>query len=87
MLAIAEKTEEKIPVSEKLQVLDSITFVKTKKWWSAACLIDSFGRKQVATYLWLNKDGKWKRQQKFIVRSASEWEKIKSAVEKLLPNL
>lgn len=81
------QTEEKPPVSEKLTVLEHVTFVKTKKWWSAAVLLDSFGRKQVATYLWLNKNGKWKRQQKLVVRSKTEWDKIKDAVEKLVPKL
>jgi hypothetical protein len=54
-------SEEKLPISEKLKVLDAITLYKTDKWWSAIALVDSFGRKQIALYLWLNKDGKWKR--------------------------
>jgi hypothetical protein len=46
--------EENLPVSEKLKVLKSFTLYKTKRWWSAIALIDSFGRKQIALYVWLN---------------------------------
>jgi hypothetical protein len=32
--------EEKLPVSEKLKVLESVTLHKTSRWWSAIALID-----------------------------------------------
>ena len=80
-------SEDKLPISEKLTVLNSVTLYKTGKWWSAVALVDSFGRKQVATYVWLNKNGTWKRQQKFVIRNKEEWTKIKEAIEKFLANL
>jgi hypothetical protein len=80
-------SEEKLPVSEKLTVLQSANLYKTKKWWSATALLESFGRKQVAVYLWLNKDGQWKRQEKFIIHSKKEWEEIKGSVDKLIDKL
>lgn len=80
-------SEDKLPISEKLTVLNSVTLYKTEKWWSVVTLVDSFGRKHVATYLWLNKNGTWKRQQKFVIRNKEEWTKIKEAVEKFLGNL
>jgi hypothetical protein len=73
--------EEDLPVSEKLKVLKSFTLYKTSRWWAAVTLIDSFGRKQIALYVWLNKDGKWKRNQKFIIHSKSEWLQIKEVIE------
>jgi len=79
--------EEELPVSEKLKVLKSFTLYKTGKWWSAIALIDSFGRKQIALYVWLNKNGKWKRNQKFIIHSRLEWFKIKETVENLVSQL
>jgi hypothetical protein len=79
--------EEELPVSEKLKVLKSFTLYKTGKWWSAIVLIDSFGRKQVALYVWLNKNGKWKRNQKFIIHSRLEWFKIKETVENFVSQL
>ena len=44
-------TEEKFPVSETLKVIRGITVYRTEKWWSAVTLLESFGRKQIATYL------------------------------------
>ena len=80
-------SEEKRPVAEKLPVLQSATLYKTKKWWSAVALLESFGRKQVAVYLWLNKDGTWKRQEKLIVHNKKEWDQIKENIEKLAGQL
>lgn len=79
--------EEKLPISEKLRVLDSATLYKTNKWWSAIALVDSFGRKQIALYVWLNKEGRWKRNQKFIIHNKAEWAQVKEAAEKFLPQL
>ena len=80
-------SEEKLPISEKLTVIQGTTLYKTEKWWSAVALVDSFGRKQIAMYLWLNKDGKWKRQQKFVIHNKAEWSQVKENVERLLPSL
>ncbi len=82
-----EKVGEELPVSEKLKVIKSVTLYKTKKWWSAAALIDSFGRKQVALYVLLNKNGKWKRNQKFVVHSKKEWNDVQRTVEKLISEI
>jgi hypothetical protein len=79
--------EERLPISEKLKVLEGATLYKTDKWWSAVALIDSFGRKQIALYVWLNKEGKWKRNQKYIIHNKSEWSQIKEAIEKFVPEL
>lgn len=80
-------SEEKLPISEKLKVLDSVTLYKTNKWWSVIALIDSFGRKQIAMYVWLNKEGKWKRNQKFIIHNKNEWTQAKEAIEKFLSKM
>ena len=80
-------TEERLPVSEQLKVIDYVTLYKTAKWWSAVALVDSFGRKQIAIYLWVNRAGQWKRKQKFVVHNRGEWANIKEAVEKLLPQI
>jgi len=80
-------SEEKLPISEKLKVIDSSTLYKTSKWWSAIVLLESFGRKQIAMYVWLNKDGKWKRNQKFVIHNKDEWSQIKGAVDKFINQL
>jgi hypothetical protein len=79
--------EEKLPVSSELKVIESINIYKTNKWWSSVALIESFGRKQIAVYLWTNKNGEWKRKQKFVIHNKEEWLKVKEAIERLLPNL
>jgi hypothetical protein len=49
--------EEKIPISEKLNVLQTKTIYKSEKWWLAVALVEFFGRRQIATYLWIKKEG------------------------------
>ncbi|MEM3760767.1 MAG: hypothetical protein QXZ02_06640 [Candidatus Bathyarchaeia archaeon] len=80
-------SEEILPISEKLKVIRSVTLYKSEKWWSAAALIESFGRKQIAVYLWIKKDGQWKRKQKLIIHNVGEWLQVKEAIEKMLPEL
>ncbi|TKJ27162.1 MAG: hypothetical protein CEE41_00015 [Hadesarchaea archaeon B3_Hades] len=79
--------EEKLPISEKLELIEGTTLYKTKKWWSAVALLESFGRRQVVLYLWLNKDGKWKRQQKFTIQDKDRWPQIKETIEGLVEKL
>jgi hypothetical protein len=38
-------------------------------------------------YVWLNKDGKWKRNQKFVIHNRSEWAQVKEAVERFIHQL
>jgi len=80
-------SEKKFPVSETLNVLKGITLYKTEKWWSAVVLLDSFGRKQVAVYLWSKKDDQWKRRQKLVVKNKEEWDRLKNAVEEVIPSV
>jgi hypothetical protein len=86
-LEVKSVSEEKMPISEKLKVIRPLTIYKTEKWWLAVALVESFGRKQIATYLWTKKEDQWKRKQKFVVHSNKEWLQIKEAIEKLLPEL
>lgn len=78
---------KEFPVSETLKVLKGLTLYKTEKWWSAIVLMESFGKKQIAVYLWGKKGDEWKRRQKFVVRNKSQWAEIKEAIEKLLPEI
>ncbi len=87
MSGVKDVSEEKLPVSEKLKVLDSVTLYKTGKWWSAIALIDSFGRKEIAMYVWLNKGGKWRRNQKFKIHNKAEWIQIREVIEKFISKL
>ena len=77
-------SEEKLPVSERLKVLQYETIFKTNKWWAAVALLESFGRRQVALYLWTRKENQWKRKQKYVIRSRGEWLQVRDAIEKLI---
>jgi hypothetical protein len=77
-------TEERFPVAEQLEVVEGTTIYKTDKWWSAVLVVKSFGRKQIAVYLWNKKGDEWKRRQKFMISSKENWAKIRETVEKYL---
>jgi hypothetical protein len=77
-------SEEMLPVSEKLKVLQYETIFKSSKWWSAVALLESFGRRQVALYLWARRGDKWKRKQKYVIHSRGEWIQIRDAVERFI---
>lgn len=78
---------EKLPISEFYKVIDYVTIFRSEKWWEAVVIIESFGRRSIAMYLWQFRDGKWKRKHKFHVRSIDEWNKVKNAVERLAPKM
>ncbi|MFQ5951096.1 MAG: hypothetical protein ACE5KH_03320 [Candidatus Geothermarchaeales archaeon] len=78
---------EKLPISESLRVIRSETLSKTEKWWLAIALLEAFGRKQLAIYLWLKKAEGWRRQQKFVIRSKKDWERMREAVGRFLDEL
>lgn len=80
-------SDEQLPISQKLKVIESKTLYRTDKWWAAVAVLDSFGRKQIAIYLWARKDNEWKRRQKFVIHDKGEWFQIKDAVEKLIDKL
>ena len=80
-------SEEKLPISESLTMIEARTIFKSDKWWAAVVLMESFGRKQLAIYLWNKKDNQWKRRQKFVVRNKAQWSQYKEAIEDLLPQL
>ena len=78
---------EQLPLSSFYKVIDSITIFRNEKWWEAIVIIESFGRRSIAMYLWTKKGDQWKRKHKFQIRNKEEWEKVKTAVDKLAPKL
>ena len=79
--------EEKMPISETIKVIEGQTIYKSEKWWSAVLLVESFGRKQIAVYVWNRRNDGWKRRQKFVISNAKHWGRVKEVVEKLLPKM
>jgi len=81
------RMSEDFPISKKLKVMEGKTLYKTEKWWSAVVLLESFGRKQVAVYLWDKRNDQWKRRQKFVVKNKEEWQRLKDAIEEILQHI
>jgi hypothetical protein len=75
---------EKLPISDFYKVIDHVTIFKRGKWWEAIALIESFGRRSIAMYMWQFQDGKWKRKHKFQLRTVDEWNKVKDAIDNKL---
>jgi hypothetical protein len=84
---MAEKTSEKLPISDFYKVIDYITIFKSEKWWEAIVVFESLGKRSIGLYLWHNRNGQWKRKHKFNVRNLDEWNKLKNAIEQLTPKL
>lgn len=78
---------EQLPLSSFYRVIDSVTIFRNDKWWEAIVIIESFGRRSIAMYLWTKRGDQWKRKHKFQLRNMQEWEKVKGAVDKLAPKL
>jgi len=74
---------EKLPISDFYKVVDYVTIFRSEKWWEAVVVVESFGRRSIAMYMWQFRGGKWKRKHKFQVRNLDEWNKVKNAVDKL----
>ncbi len=85
MLSEQKELKEQLPVSDFYKVIDQETIFKSEKWWEAIAVIESFGRRSIAMYLWQFRDGKWKRKHKFQIRNSEEWEKVKTVVDRLAP--
>lgn len=80
-------SEESFPAHEALRVVKGRTIYKTDRWWKAILLTEAFGRRQVSVYLWQNRNGVWKRKQKYTVRSASDWLMDKTVIDELVKEL
>ncbi|MCW4005092.1 MAG: hypothetical protein NWF04_00625 [Candidatus Bathyarchaeota archaeon] len=79
--------DEKLPISDFYKVLDYVTIFKSNLWWEAIVVFEVYGKPQMGMYLWQNRNGQWKRKNKFGVRNLEEWDKLKTAVEQLAPKL
>jgi len=78
---------EKLPISDFYKVVDYITIFKSEKWWEAVVVVESFGRRSIAMYMWQFRGGQWKRKHKFQIRSLEEWNKVRNAVDTLVAKL
>ena len=79
--------EEVVPIAPPLKVLDYRTISKAFGWWQAVVLTESWGKRTINLYLWQEKDGKWRRKQKFTIHDRDKWELVVEAVESFLGEL
>jgi hypothetical protein len=84
---MAEKAEEKLPISDFYKVIDYVTVFKSPKWWEAIVVFEYSGRRAIGLYLWQKREENWKRKNKFNIRNLDEWNKLKGAIEQLSPKL
>jgi hypothetical protein len=80
-------SDEKLPISEFYTVVDYVTIFKSAKWWEAIVVYGSNGRRSIGFYLWEKRKETWKRKNKFSFRNVDEWNKLKNAVDQLVPKL
>ena len=78
---------DEFPVHEKLEVLDGRTIFKSSDWWKAVVLYKGFNGREIGIYLWKQNGDRWKRQQKYVIRSEDDWETDQEAVKSLLEGL
>ena len=54
-LSSQDSQTEQLPLSSFYKVVDYITIFRSEKWWEAIVVIESFGRRSIAIYLWQKK--------------------------------
>lgn len=76
------------PVHEDLEIQDGHTIYKSDDWWKAVVLYDGFRESpEIGVYLWKKVDDDWRRQQKYVVRSADDWEQDKESIEQFVAEI
>ncbi len=86
-MADKEQGKQLFPVHEVIKVIEGINIYRSEKWWKAALLTESYGKRQVTIYQWLKRDEKWKRKQKMSITSKEEWGRIVEACADLVAKL
>ena len=83
---MGEETEERLPISDYYEVVEHIDLFKSSKWWSSVVLYGypKGTKRQIGVYLWIKKDGQWKRKEKFAIRNRGDWLLIRQSIDKLI---
>jgi hypothetical protein len=75
------------PVHEALDVHVGETVFKSDDWWKAVVLYEGYRGLELGVYLWQRRDGDWRRQQKYVIRSQDDWEQDKAVIEQFVEGL
>ena len=78
---------DQFPIHEDLNELDGRTVYKSSNWWKAVVLYEGFSGRKISIYLWKQKEGSWKRKQKYVIESEDDWEADQEAVQSLIKGL
>ncbi|WP_254524002.1 hypothetical protein [Natrinema caseinilyticum] len=65
------------PVSDYYTVGVGETVFQNDGWWKAIVNViekGSYETNEVMVYLWQNQEGRWRRRQKYTIKSVSDWE-------------
>lgn len=78
---------DSFPVSDYYTVATGETVFQENGWWKAIVCISekgSYETDEVMVYVWQKRDGDWRRRQKYVIKSLSDWEEEKSLIDEHL---
>lgn len=82
-----ESETESFPVSDYYTVGSGTTVFQSDGWWKAIVKVvekGSYETEEVMVYLWQERDGDWRRRQKYTIKSKEEWQTESEAISSLL---
>lgn len=82
-----EEADDSFPVSDYYTVGAGETVFKTDSWWKAIVRIEAKGEyetEEYNIYVWQHQDEKWRRRQKYAIKSYDDWEDERAIVSQLL---
>lgn len=81
-----DKTDA-FPVSDYYHVCGGVTVFQSDGWWKAILNIDqkgSYDTDEIMIYLWQQRDGDWRRRQKYTIKDQESWEEETELIEQVL---
>lgn len=75
------------PVSDYYTIGVGETVFQTDEWWKAIVNVTEKGTyetNEVMVYLWQERDGEWRRRQKYTIKSVSNWEEEREVIDEHL---
>lgn len=82
-----DDVSDEFPVSDYYTAGGGVTVFQSDEWWKAILNIvqkGSYETDEVMVYLWQDRDGAWKRRQKYTIKSQDDWEEERAVIESVL---
>lgn len=83
----AHPADEEWPVSDYYDVGAGETVFQSDGWWKAILKIvekGTYETEEIMVYLWQERDGDWRRRQKYTIKDRVSWREEATAVESVL---